>query len=420
MHNRALHDSLAAFVEEAAWQLAEEVSGGAEVPFELVDASLSGRASAPLYCYRPLTGRFIAERSSELAKLPSYLAAVQGLAALPELPSYLQARGRRTPSPGRVGNDHADAALQAFLTAVWAESSDFTFEAGRFEPAFAELEETAYGDRALSVVLAAVEGLVLESDEVALGDGLALARVEALDDVPGDLRDDEMGTVAVLSLDAEEGHGRALEDAGRRLRRLQTALRLWDDAEPSLGPTAWAKTDGGTWSAVPLATGLRRDAGECLLAAEEEDPLRAFCSLVTRRTPRGGELAWALRRFELGCERTFAVEALTDWLLAGRALLADEDSPGYDGLAERLAVICATAEERSTLEARLEETIQLERAAIAGRVRPEPRVEDLIADLGGNLRAVLRDVLCGHLDPQLRRVADEMLGEERVGATDDW
>ncbi|MEA2292953.1 MAG: hypothetical protein QOE86_592, partial [Solirubrobacteraceae bacterium] len=37
MHNRALHDSLAAFVEEAAWQLAAEVSGGAEVPFELIE-----------------------------------------------------------------------------------------------------------------------------------------------------------------------------------------------------------------------------------------------------------------------------------------------------------------------------------------------------------------------------------------------
>ena len=45
-------------------------------------------------------------------------------------------------------------------------------------------------------------------------------------------------------------------------------------------------------------------------------------------------------------------------------------------------------------------------------MRPEPEVEDLIADLGGNLRAVLRDVLCGHLDPQLRRVADEMLEAE--------
>ena len=69
MHNRALHDSLAAFVEEAAWQLAEEVSGGAEVPFEL-DATPT--RSAPLYCYRPLTGRFIAQRIGMLSRLPSY------------------------------------------------------------------------------------------------------------------------------------------------------------------------------------------------------------------------------------------------------------------------------------------------------------------------------------------------------------
>ncbi|MGH3102444.1 MAG: hypothetical protein ACRDPU_15770, partial [Thermoleophilia bacterium] len=189
---------------------------------------------------------------------------------------------------------------------------------------------------------------------------------------------------------------------------------LWDDAEPSLGPTAWARTDGGTWSAVPLATGIRRDAGDCLLAAEEEDPLRAFCALIARRTPRAGELAWALRRFELGCERASAVEALTDWLLAARALLADPESPGYDGVVDRLAVICATPDDRPALEARLEEAIRLERAAVAGRVRPDPQVEDLIADLGGNLRAILRDVLCGHLDPQLRRVADEMLEHEQI------
>jgi hypothetical protein len=409
MHNRALHDSLAAFVEEAAWQLAEEVSGGAEVPFELIDASLPAR-SAPLYCYRPLTGRFIAERAGQLGKLPSYPAAVQGLAALPDLPAYLEARGRRTPSPD--GRTQAEAALQAFLTAVWAESTDFEFEPERFETAFAELEEAAYGDHTLAVVLAAVEGLVLESDEVALGDGLRLVRAETLEDAPDELRADEMGTVAMLALDTESGDDRALEDAGRRLRRLQTALRLWDDAEPSLGPTAWARPGGGAWSAVPLATGVRRDCGECLLGVDDEDPLRAFCSLVARRTPRGGELAWALRRFELGCERANTVDALTDWLLAGRALLADPDTSGYDGVAERLAVICAVPEERAALERRLEEAIQLERAAIAGHVRPEPEVEALIEDLGGNLRAVLRDVLCGHLDPQLRRLADEMLDAE--------
>ena len=404
MHNRALYDSLASFVEEAAWQLAEEVSGGAEVPFELIE---QGRASAPLYCYRPLTGRFIAERSSELAKLPSYPSAVQNVMTLPELPAYLKVRGRRTPSPD--SRLQADAALQAFLTAVWSDAGDFGFERDRFDAAFAELEEAGYGDRTLSVVLAAVEGLVLESEEVPLGDGLVLVRAETLDDVPGDLHAEEMGTVAVLALASAASDDRALEDAGRRLRRLQTALRLWDDAEPSLGPTAWARTGGSAWSAVPLATGIRRDTGDCLLAAEEEDPLRAFCSLVTRRTPRGGELAWALRRFELGCERASAVEALTDWLLATRALLADQASQGYDGMAERMAVICATPDDRLALEARIGEAIRLERAAITGRVRSDTEVEDLIADLGGNLRAILRDVLCGHLDPQLRRVADEML-----------
>ena len=102
MHNRALHDSLAAFVEEASWQLAEEISGGAEVPFELID---QGRASAPLYCYRPLTGRFIADRSPELAKLPSYAPTVQGLTSCPIYPPTCRpaggARRRPTRAPRR-------------------------------------------------------------------------------------------------------------------------------------------------------------------------------------------------------------------------------------------------------------------------------------------------------------------------------
>ena len=95
MHNRALHDSLAAFVEEAAWQLADEVSGGAEVPFELMEMGPHARAASPLYCYRPLTGAFIAERVGVLARLPSYPAAAQGLATLAR-PARLPA-GPRAP-----------------------------------------------------------------------------------------------------------------------------------------------------------------------------------------------------------------------------------------------------------------------------------------------------------------------------------
>src|SRR3954452_25023016 len=169
MHNRALHDSLAAFVEEAAWQLAEEVAGGAEVPFEL---DSTPTRSAPLYCYRPLTGRFIAQRVGMLSRLPSYPAAAQGLTALPDLPAYLQRRGRRVPA----GDPRAlaDCALQAFLSAVWADATDFVYDAERFRAAYVELEEVAYSGCSLSVVVTLVEGLVIESEEVALGEGLAL------------------------------------------------------------------------------------------------------------------------------------------------------------------------------------------------------------------------------------------------------
>ena len=303
----------------------------------------------------------------------------------------------------------ADAALHAFLAAVWADVTDFVYEPERFAAAYAELEDIAYAGCALSVVLTPVEGLVIESDEVPLGDGLSLVRGTTLAEAPAGLPEDPHATVAVLALETRQGDGRALENAGRRLRRLQTALRLWDDSEPALGPTAWARTDGSTWLAVPLATGLRRPSGDCLLSSEEEDPLRAFCGLVARRTPHGGELAWALRRFELGCERGSAVEALTDWLLAARALFADIDRPGYDGVAERVAAICAEAHERAALEQRVREAISLERAAMLGFVRPAPELEELVGALGSCLRAVLRDVLCGHLDPALRRLADELL-----------
>jgi hypothetical protein len=403
MHNRALHDTLAAFVEEAAWQLAEEVSAGAEVPFELIE---QGRSSAPLYCYRPLTDRFIADHLGLLGRLPSYPAAVQGLEALPDLSAYLVARGRRTPSPDRRAQ--ANAALEAFLSALWGEATDFVYERERFLAAFSELEDAVYEGRSLSVVLAPVEGLVIESEEVVLGEGLALVRGSSLASTPTDLRGDDYATVAVLHL---EGETPGLESAGRRLRRLQTALRLWDDAEPSLAPAAWARTDGGPWMTVPLATGLRRVGEDCLLSVEEEDQLRAFCSLVARRTPRAGELAWALRRFELGCERSSAWEALTDWLLAGRAMLGDPDGPGDDALCRRLAAICAAPEERDALARRLGDAAALERVAMAGRIAPDPELEALVEDLGGYLRAVLRDILCGHLDPAVRVLADELLAE---------
>lgn len=408
MHNRALHDTLAAFVEEAARQLAEELSGGAEVPFELVE---EGSPPTPLYCYRPQPGRFIADRAGMLGRLGSYPAAVQGLAALPRLADYLRAHTLPAAGDARA---RADAALQAFLTDVWADATEFASAPERFAAAYAELERLGYAGLALARVLAPVEGLVLESDHVALGEGLSLLRADALEDAPPELQADPWATVAALRSETPQEEGASLEAAGRRLRQLQTALRLWDDSQPSLGPFAWAQTGEGPWAPVPLATGLRRPSQDCLLGAEEEDPLRAFCSLVARRTPRSGELAWALRRFELGAERASLLEALSDWLLAVRALLGDAEAP--EQALVRLTALCAAPEERAGLGRRLGEAAALERAVVSGLVHPVPPVEALVAELGGQLRAVLRDVLCGHLDPDLRGLADELLAEAAAPA----
>ena len=145
-------------------------------------------------------------------------------------------------------------------------------------------------------------------------------------------------------------------------------------------------------------------------AAEQEDELRAFCNLVARRTPKSGEVAWALARFEMGCERLAPFEALTDYLLALRALLEPE-GPGSGRLAGRLAAICARPEDRAAAAERTAHAISLERAVIGGLAPAGPGVDSLVDELAEQLRALLRDVLCGHLESDLCAVADDLLAE---------
>ena len=104
-------------------------------------------------------------------------------------------------------------------------------------------------------------------------------------------------------------------------------------------------------------------------------------------------------------------EALTDYLLALRALLEPEGPPS-GRLAQRLAVICAAARGARALAERMAHAISLERAVIAGLARrATPAVDSLVEELAEHLRAILRDALCGHLDADLRAVADDLLAE---------
>jgi hypothetical protein len=148
-----------------------------------------------------------------------------------------------------------------------------------------------------------------------------------------------------------------------------------------------------------------------LVGTEQEDELRAFCSLIARRaSAHSNELAWALRRFEMGCERPGEHEALSDYVLALRALL--EPSGNADGLlAGRVAALCATEDGRAHLAQRVIAALELERAVIDGEAAERSAEVELVRELAGHLRALLRDVLCGHLDGDLVSIADRLLLE---------
>jgi hypothetical protein len=408
MRNRQLHAALTAFAEEAAWQLAAATADGAEVPFEVV---AEGGGDAPLYCYRPLTADFIARRVSLLGRLPSYAPAIRALMASGGLTSYLEGRGEPVPADARA---RAEATLRVFLGRVFADATEFALSPERLERAYRDLEDALYDDRTETVVVAALLGLDVASPEVALGDGLALVRGEAF---PDDVPPEAVWTpgaarphlLAVLRWEAAPGDASPVAHARVRLRRLLSALRLYEAGGFAFGPLAWTRTGGAAWQPFALGT-LGRQAPEPLLVApEQEDELRAFCSLVARRTPRQGEIAWALRRYEMACERGIPAEALTDHLLALRALLEPE-GPGSGRLAGRVAALCATPEDRAALTRRIAHVVSLERPVMCG-LAVDPAIDELVAELAGHLRALLRDVLCGHLDADLREIADAIVAE---------
>ncbi|MDP2710145.1 MAG: hypothetical protein Q8O56_02910 [Solirubrobacteraceae bacterium] len=415
MRHRPLHAALSAFADEAAWQLAEATADGAEVPFEIIE-SRGARRDTPLYCYRPMTEAFIRDRKGVLESLPSYPAAVRALAALDGVGDYLRAQSEpRVPVQAR---ERADVALRVFVSRVFCEATEFVITPERFDRAYQELEDALLDGRAEAVVVAPLLGLRIVSAEVPLGQGLSLIRGDEVADAPAEAvwpgAADEPSVLACLTLTNDPGAPAPLREASVRFRRLLTALRLYDPLRVALGPVAWERTAAGPWSIGALGTG-GRPSGVLTIPELAEDELRAFCSLVARRTPRAGELAWALRRFELGCERPSAREALTDHLLALRALLEPE-GPQSGRLAGRVAALCAAPELRPQMTERVAHAVSLERSIIAGLAPVDGGVEKLLAEVTGHLRALLRDVLCGHLDSDLRAVADRLLAESSAAA----
>ncbi|HTU79342.1 MAG TPA: hypothetical protein VMF09_11335 [Solirubrobacteraceae bacterium] len=410
MRSSQLHAALTEFIEAAANHLHAEVLAGAEVQFELEPRTARrGLAGTALYCYRALTAEFIAARMSGLERLPSHAEAARLLASYDGLDRYLAGVSAEPPR-GELAR-RVRAAMQALLWDVFEEQSDFELRPERLQSALERLHSSAVAGASAVTLVATLHGLTIGSPELPLTRGLTIARPNELEGLPeGALGSGDGSGPEHLAVVLDAGEGEPLEAIARGravLKDLLRALRLFGDGRVSLGALAWVRVGEGRWGALALGAG-GRPHGMLVVSAEQEDELRAFCNLVSRRAPHGNELAWALRRFELGCERPSPFEALTDHLLALRVLLEPE-GPASGLLPGRLAALCATPGDRLALTERVLAALALERELIAGTAAAGAGLQELARDVSNHLRALLRDVICGHLDPDLVGFADQLL-----------
>lgn len=407
MRNRELHDALRDFALESAALLTAAVNAGAELPYDVIEEPGTGSV---LYRYQPLTAEFIGARWDSISSQPSFERAARALGTGAE--AYLRLRGL-------PGGADSEPALRALLERLYEDATGFDFPEERYERVYTEFERTLYEDTMRACVVAPVHGLILERERVELGGGLILARGDRVSAPPEAVwplgpgereRASGPNTVCVLERDVEADGGLPVAEARIRFRTLLTAMRLLKPGRVALGAPAWGRADEGAWKPIQLTLGGPGRGEPWLLSAAESGELAELIELVAAaRLP--GRIAWALHRFELGCERASEAEAISDYLLALRGTLDAEDEAGRASLGLRLAALCAEEPDRRLVRARLEAAFAIEREAMGGAVFDPDDAEGpaVVREVEQHLRALLRDVVCGYLAGDLRSVADDIL-----------
>jgi hypothetical protein len=408
MRNPVLHDALRSFALEAAALLSADQGEGAEVIFDVVDEV--SRGGSRLYRYEARTGAFIAERWPRLRELETFPAAASELGA--GAAAWLRVNGLR--------GEQAEPALQAMLERLYEDATSFGFPEERFERVYTEVELTLYRDAVRSRVVAPLPGAWMEAERVNLGGGLSLVRGDRFDAPPGAVWPEEDAgpmLLCMLERDMSPGSFLSASEAEERFRRLVGVLRLWSSGAVSLGTPGWHQADSGRWSPLPLGDSNAGRGPGWVLEAGHECVLCEFAAAMEQASATG-VVGWALARFEMGCERTHDAEALSDYLLALRALLDATNDAGEASLALRVAALCAEEGNRRLVQRRVQAALALERFLMGGAGGlPSDSPRELVAEIEGHVRALLRDVLCGYLDRDLKGLADDILLETAAEPT---
>jgi hypothetical protein len=387
MRSPALHDTLYNFCLGAFAAFHKDLDLGADLPFAFEEHGTYGRPT--LYEYRPLVRGFVEARAERLFAREDVRAAVSDLQREPAARIFASAHD--------TGSDEARALYRSVLVPLLVRTAEgcggFDWDDGSFERAYAELEESLFGDVHSYGAVAPLVGISC-GVQIELGGGirvrlaapgeLAAMWPEANGLLPRDFGR-EVDRLCVLEL------GRCLErgteevpDAPGELADAVTALRLATEAPVAAGPVLFERLDWrphGIRPVLPIAA--TPPPGE----PTRLDPFRASVAEKLRpalaladEDPQLGE---ALDRWELSLFQTdpFASEqlkhALDSALGNGEGLYA----AGMRGA----ALLGETAEERAELVERFRKPTSslVRRLLVAVLLHGERRA--LVRELDGAL-----------------------------------
>ena len=405
MRDPLLNEALRRLAAEAATRFTTLVASGDQIPFDVDEQA--GPDEAFFHSYVPLTGRYVRERESELRALPAFEPARDSVAMSGVAAPYLEQRGEIVPADPA---ERAARLLTLFLASLWDGCAEFALDRERLEGALAVLDAEVGDVDEAEIVVVPIVGLQMPLTRLQLPHGVQIVRADSFEAPIEAMRSEGMGRAAwepqFLAI-AEQGEGAdSAAEALHQLADLISIMRLFKGGGVGLGPHAFAPTGEGRWRRIatgapaPRPDGYRLDEGE---AAE----LVGLAETLEARPDPSGPLAWAVRRFELGCERPAALEGLSDHLLALRAVLDGQGPVGASLPMRAAALIADGSTDRLEARERVEAALELERGQMAGAALGD--AAELAAWAEQSVRRILRQAALGELGADLNEAADETL-----------
>jgi hypothetical protein len=400
-----LNEALRRLATEAATRFSTLVASGEQIPFDVAEEA--GPDEALFHSYVPLTARFVREREQELRSLPAFAPAREAVDHAGIAATYLEQRGEPVPAGAA---ERAAQMLTLFLASLWDGSTDFALDRDRLDGALAVLDAEVGDVDEADVLVVPIAGLRMPVARLVLPRGVQLVRADSFEAPIEAMRSEGMGRAAwepqFLAI-AEQGEGEESAAAAlQQLRELISVMRLFKAGGVDLGPHAFAPTGAGHWQRIATGAAAPRGEGYALSVDEAEQLVELARTLEARPDP-SGPLAWAVRRFELGCERETGLEGLSDCLLALRAVFDGHGPVGASLPMRASALIAGGSVDRLDARERLEAAMELERSLMAGGSGEGAR--ELADWIEESVRGILREAALGELGADLGEAADETL-----------